>query len=121
MSVPDADSDTVILTPTGTPVTSAQNGSDVVKQFVERMPAWVILYAVIFFPTLTAGYYMAQGAGMIPDLHRQIFEEAKAQSLALQNSQESTKKQIAALTKLARAMCLRAAQNQAERVSCMEE
>jgi hypothetical protein len=124
MSAHPAAPNTGTMTGTITPsmhVPSETEGSGMVRQFVDRMPAWAILYAVIFFPTLTAGYHMAQGAGLIPDLHRQILEETKAQTVALQNNQNAMEKQVRALTKLARGFCLKASQTEEERIRCIEE
>jgi hypothetical protein len=103
---------------------SAQNEKEppgMVKQLLERIPAWAVVYVVVFFPTVSTLYYMAQGAGWVPDMHREILAETKAQSLAFQKSQESTEQQIKALTRLARGFCFKAAQSQEERLSCIEE
>lgn len=126
MSAQPADNATNMTTPTGTPATSAQNGSGT----MDKLPLWAKVVSVVGVPTAVAFFFLLQSAGVIADVktteHQAILDQIRLMTKIQEKTQELQERnqrvqdtQLQALSRMARALCLKAFTTQADRMACI--
>jgi len=111
---------------TGTPVTSAQNGSGA----MDKLPLWAKVVSMVGVPTAIVFFFLLQSAGLITDVkateHQAILDQIRLMTKIQEKTQELQERnqrvqdtQLQALSRMARALCLKAFTTQADRMACI--